>query len=47
MKSQVLQVLSVFQKIDKQHVQIALSLLALVLFVLGVGAPEDAGLTPR
>jgi hypothetical protein len=30
------------QKINRQHIQIAFALLALVLFVLGAGAP-DAG----
>jgi len=31
------------QKINHQHVQVALVLLALVLFVLGAGAPTDSG----
>jgi hypothetical protein len=41
MKTQLFK-LSVFaQKINRQHIQYALALLALVLFVLGAGAPAD------
>ena len=32
------------QKINRQHVQVAFALLALVLLVLGAGAPEDGGI---
>jgi hypothetical protein len=36
------------QKINRQHVQFAFALLALVLFVLGAGAPDSGGGTgPR
>ena len=31
------------QKVNRQHVQIAFAALALVLMVLGAGAPEDGG----
>jgi hypothetical protein len=31
------------QKINRQHIQVAFVLLALVLFVLGAGAPTDGG----
>ncbi|MBU4352839.1 MAG: hypothetical protein KJ939_07225 [Nanoarchaeota archaeon] len=31
------------QKINRQHIQFAFALLALVLLVLGAGAPEDGG----
>jgi hypothetical protein len=34
-------------KINRQHVQVAFALLALVLFVLGAGAPEGSGPGPR
>jgi hypothetical protein len=34
-------------KINRQHVQIALALLALVLFVLGAGAPDGSIPGPR
>ncbi|MBE3068159.1 MAG: hypothetical protein IMZ73_12165 [Chloroflexi bacterium] len=47
MKNQISK-LSVFtQKIDRQHVQVAFALLALVLFVLGAGAPTDGGWLPH
>jgi hypothetical protein len=32
------------QKINRQHIQVAFALLALVLFVLGAGAPSDGGI---
>jgi hypothetical protein len=35
------------QKINRQHVQVAFALLALVLFVLGAGAPLSGGTGPR
>ncbi len=31
------------QKINRQHIQLALTLIALVLLVLGVGAPGESG----
>ena len=33
------------QKIDRRHVQFIFLLLALVLLVVGAGAPEDGGST--
>jgi hypothetical protein len=30
-------------KINRQHIQIAFALMALVLFVLGAGAPDGGG----
>ncbi len=47
MKNMLVKLLSFTQKIDRHHIQIALSLVALVLFALGVGAPEDGGFTPH
>jgi hypothetical protein len=35
------------QKINRQHVQVAFAILALVLFVLGAGAPDSGGGLPR
>lgn len=47
MKTQIMK-LSIFtQKINRQHIQVAFAMLALVLFVLGAGAPEDGGLVPH
>jgi hypothetical protein len=37
------QFFSLTQKINRQHVQVAFALLALVMLVLGAGAPEDGG----
>jgi hypothetical protein len=31
------------QKINRQHIQLALVILSLTMLVLGVGAPEDGG----
>jgi hypothetical protein len=47
MKIRLMQVAHFFQKIDRQYIQVAVFLLALVLFVLGAGAPDDAGVGPR
>ena len=41
MKTKLFQITSLFQKVDRRHIQVVLSLLALVLFVLGAGAPDD------
>lgn len=35
------------QKINRQHVHVAFALLALVLFVLGAGAPMSGGIGPH
>jgi hypothetical protein len=40
--------LSVFiSKIDRQHIQLVLAILALAMLVLGAGAPVDGGGTPH
>jgi hypothetical protein len=44
MKNQIAKVFSLAQKINRQHIQIALALLVLALFVLAAGAPSDGGL---
>jgi hypothetical protein len=43
MKNKLNQILFAASKINKTHVNFAISLLALVLLVLGAGAPEDVG----
>jgi hypothetical protein len=43
MKTQIARLIIFTQKINRQHIQVVLSLLALVLFVLGAGAPDDGG----
>ncbi len=47
MKQQFAKLIVLSQKINRQHIQLALALIALVLFVLGAGAPEDGGWGPR
>jgi hypothetical protein len=41
------QIFSLSSKINRHHVQIAFALVALVLFVLGAGAPSDGGWVPH
>ncbi|HKJ40093.1 MAG TPA: hypothetical protein VJ972_15050 [Anaerolineales bacterium] len=43
MKKTFNQILFSVSKINKNHLNFAISLLALVLLVLGAGAPEDVG----
>ncbi len=47
MKTQLFKLSLFAQKINRQHVQFTLALLALILFVLGAGAPIDSGLGGR
>ena len=43
MKAQFAKFVCFGSKIDRQHLQLALTLLALVMLVLGIGAPTDGG----
>lgn len=43
MKTQISRLFVFTQKINRQHIQVVFVLLALVLFVLGAGAPTDGG----
>jgi hypothetical protein len=47
MKTQFAKLFVFSQKINRQHIQVAFALLALVLFVLSASAPDDGGLIPR
>jgi hypothetical protein len=47
MRRQLAWFYSLSQKINRQHVQFILVLFALVLFVLGAGAPEGSGPGPK
>jgi hypothetical protein len=47
MKNQIAQLFVFTQKINRQHIQVAFALLALVLFVLGAGAPDDGMTIPH
>lgn len=44
MKTKLNQILVVANKVNRQHIQLALALLALILFVLGAGAPDGGGI---
>jgi hypothetical protein len=44
MKNNITKLFVYTQKINRQHIQVVLALLALVLFVLGAGAPSDGGI---
>jgi hypothetical protein len=41
------QIFSLATKVNRNHVQVAFALLALVLFVLVAGAPSDGGWVPH
>jgi hypothetical protein len=43
MKNTLNQFVLSFSRINKTHLQFALMLIALVMLVLGAGAPEDVG----
>jgi hypothetical protein len=47
MKKQIARLLAFSQTISRQHLQFILALFALVLFVLGAGAPEGSGPGPK
>ncbi len=47
MKNKLSQIALLTTKINRQHVQFALALLALAMLVLGIGAPYDGGGTPH
>ena len=43
MKTKLSNLILLTSKINRQHIQVAFALLALVLFVLGAGAPDGGG----
>ncbi|MBI4732198.1 MAG: hypothetical protein HY781_08775 [Chloroflexi bacterium] len=43
MKKIFAQLVLTTQKVNRQHIQMAFALLALVMLVLGAGAPDDGG----
>ncbi len=47
MKNQLFNLAQSLQKINRQHIQFAFALVALVLLVLGAGAPADSIIGPR
>jgi hypothetical protein len=47
MKNQFAKLFVLTHKVNRQHIQVAFALLALVLFVLGAGAPTDGGILPH
>lgn len=47
MKQKFAQLFIFAQKVRPQHVKLVLSLLAVALFAIGAGAPDDGGFDPR
>lgn len=47
MKKQFALIAQFAQKIDRQHLQLVLTLVSLTLLVLGVGAPSEGPIGPR
>ena len=47
MNTKIAKFFTLVSRIDRQHVQVAFALLALVLFVLGAGAPDSGGPGPH
>jgi len=47
MQTKFAQLFVFVRRINRQHIQVVFALLALVLFVLGAGAPDDGGLIPH
>jgi hypothetical protein len=43
MKNQILRLTLLTSKINRQHIQLVLAILALAMLVLGIGAPSDSG----
>jgi hypothetical protein len=43
MNAKLTQLFLFAQKIDRRHIQLAIALVALVLLVIGAGAPDDGG----
>jgi hypothetical protein len=43
MKNKLASLMISAQKINRQHLQLVLVIISLVMFVLGVGAPTDGG----
>ncbi len=44
MKSNLFNIISGVSQVKRQHLQLIVTLLALILLVLGVGAPDNGGL---
>ncbi len=47
MKNKLAQIALISTKINRQHLQLAFAILALVMLVLGIGAPTDSGANPH
>ncbi len=47
MQNKLAQIALATSKINRQHLQFALAVLALAMLVLGIGAPTDAGVNPH
>jgi len=47
MKNRVAQLGVLAGKIDRRHIQFILAIISLAILVLGIGAPNDGGVTPH
>ena len=43
MKNKFAQIVMLSTKVNRQHVQLVLAILALAMLMLGIGAPSDGG----
>ena len=47
MNNKLAQFAMISTKVNRQHIQVVLALLALAMLVLGIGAPSDGGGSPH
>ena len=47
MKNTISQFALFASKINRQHIQLVLAIIALAMLVLGIGAPVDGGVSPH
>lgn len=47
MQKKLADIVLMTSKINRQHIQFLLAILALAMLVLGIGAPTDGGMNPH
>lgn len=47
MENKLADIILMSSKINKQHIQFVLAIVALAMLVLGIGAPADGGMNPH
>jgi hypothetical protein len=47
MKNKFADIVLLSTKVNRQHVQMLLAIVALAMLVLGIGAPADGGISPH